>query len=393
MLFGSPVAFAAPEVKTYTPGQLQSYLGLDFLYGNGYYDDSGTGKTLYNSSDYLYVMQIPFGARYSFNDSWAFGAEVQIGASESKTSDPIYKGTRSNSTLNEISIFTDFLLIENPIELIPELKFTNNLEKISETTDDVMTSEGVMSATAALRAQQQFGSFIVFGRLGYTYRSGGRSQLLPYSVAFAYSTPTYKMFGVEVSGFQSVSDDKDKDNSVLRNATISRTEAGVRRFYSINPSMTDVSVFANLNFKEKWKIDFNLGYIVAGTSYAQGIHGGLVLGYNFDLARKIKVEAPAYSLPIDKDSQISTDKEIENFKEEVNDGVDQELFKPTPTPKPVPKNQNPPPSKIKEKSSGFTSSQAPQKRPLTELEEELDGGTTTPNKSPDMKVKLRREKK
>ena len=327
-------AFSAPQVKTYKYGELQTYLAADFLYATQSFDDSGSTQSVARSGDYFYVLEMPIGVRYSLSDYWAVTTELQFAASESKTSDPLYRATRNNSTFNEIRFGTDFLIKENPIELIPEFELILPLEKYDNSTDFAMTSEGVMQITAALRTQQKFGHFVTFGRLGYTYRAGGRSSLVPYSVAMAIDSGK-TLYGAELAGFQSISNDQDKNNALARQTTITKVEAGVRRFYSINPSGTDLNLFMNMNLSNKWKLDFNFGYTILGTSYSQAPHVGTMLTMNWDLFQPEK-NSRQISAPLDPESQLSTEKNIEHFKEEVQDGVDQDIFKPQPTPKPVP---------------------------------------------------------
>lgn len=334
---GSPSALAgvsdSPQVTTYKNGELQSYLGANFLYATSSFDSSGGQKSLYSSGDYYYVLQAPIGARYSITDNWAMSAALQIGAAESKTSDPLYVATRTNSTVNQIMIGTDFLMMEAPIELIPEFEFIYNLENIDKNSDVVMTSEGVMQVTADMKAQQKFGRFIFLGKLGYTYRGGGRSHLIPFSLAGAVDFEK-SILGLELSGFQSVTNDQDKGNTVLRDGSVLRTEAGVKRFYSINPSALDATVFFNYDWSEAIQINLNAGYILAGSNFAQGFHVGTMLTFNWDLNHKQAVRIYPVSAPLNQDSQLSSDKDVDMFKEEVHDGVDQKIFKPEPTPKP-----------------------------------------------------------
>ncbi|MBL7670064.1 MAG: hypothetical protein JNM39_06230 [Bdellovibrionaceae bacterium] len=369
-------ALSAPQIKSYRQGQLKTYFGADFFYATQSFDGSGNSGALTSSGDYYYLLEMPLGIRYSFNDSWAFDLAGIFAAAESKTSDITYKATRSNSSLNGVYFGTDFVLMRSPFELIPELDVIYPLEKYDTTTDYVMTSEGVLQATGALRIQHSFGAFLMFGRLGYTYRAEGRSSLLPYSIAGAYDTGS-TAFGLAVSGFQSLSTDQDQAKPLLRNTTISRVQGGARKFYSIEPSMVDLSLFLNMEISPRWSLDFNGGYDVAGTSYAQGPHGGMTLTINWDLFQKKGTGSQDISAPLTPESRLSTEKDIQMFKEEVQDGVDQKLFQARPTPIPEPPAQ---------KSPAKNSIQKSNSRPTKEqLQQELD--------ETEMKIKLKRKRR
>lgn len=387
----APNALAAPHVKTYNDGEIQFYLATEFLYGNGTFDGDGRSKSLNSGSDYLYLLQNPFGVRYSFTDSWAANLEGQFAYAESKSSDATYRATRSNSLFNQIRLATDFLLFENPIEIIPELELIVPLEKIDPDKDIVPTSEGVMQTTAALRAQQKFGSFVTFGRLGFTFRGEGRSNLLPYSLAGAFDTGS-TLVGLDLTGFQSMSNDKDKNNQAAREDFPVRTMAGVKRFYGVNPNMLDATAFANFTISPKFSFDINAGYILMGTNYAQGIHVGTVLTFSFD--PKASKAAPRV-LPPPPPPALSDEGAVEHFSEEVKDGVDQKIFKaePTPAPKLVP------PAKLKRKgpSSRRKNVSAPSQnlgkkrtlklnsKPDSELQQSLD--------ETEMKIELKKKKR
>lgn len=369
-------ALATPQVKTYRQGQLKTYFGTDLFYATQSFDGSGNSGALTASGDYYYILEMPLGIRYSFNDSWAFDLAAIFGAAESKTSDLTYKATRSNSTLNGVYLGTDFVLMRSPFEIIPELEVLYPLEKYDTTTDYVMTSEGVLQATGALRLQHNFGAFLMFGRLGYTYRAEGRSSLMPYSLAAAYDTGQ-TAFGLAVSGFQSLSTDQDQSKPLLRNTTISRVQGGARKFYSIEPAMVDLSLFLNMKISPRWSLDLNGGYDVAGTNYAQGAHGGMNLTVNWDLFPKKGAAPSDVSAPLTHESNLSTEKDIQMFKEEVHDGVDQNLFQARPTPKPPPPAPTP---------AGKTSVQKSNKRPTKEqLQQELD--------ETELKIKLKRQRR
>lgn len=380
-------ALSAPQVKSYRKGQLKTYFGGDLFYATNSFDSSGNSGALTANGDYYYILEMPLGIRYSFNDSWAFNLAAIFGAAESKTSDLTYKATRSNSTLNAVHFGTDFVLMRSPFELIPELDVVYPLEKYDTTTDYVMTSEGVLQTTGALRIQQNFGAFLMFGRIGYTVRAEGRSSLLPYSVAAAYDTG-HTAFGLAVSGFQSLSSDKDQPNPFLRNTTISRVQGGARKFYSIEPSMLDLGLFLNMEISPRWSLDLNGGYDVTGTNYAQGAHGGMTLTINWDLFTTKEALSSEMSAPITPESKLSTEKDIQMFKEEVQDGVDQKLFQARPTPKPgevapadkqssARKN-----GKIESKSSVKKSNKGPSRE---QLQQELD--------ETELKIKLKRKRR
>lgn len=327
------------------------------------------------------------------SDQWAVNLGLQFGLAESESNDPTFGAVRANSAINELHFGTDFILMSHPFELIPEIQIAYPLEKYDVTTDDVMTSEGALQATAAIRLQYNSGSFLTFGKLGYTYRAEGRSSLLPYSIAAAYDTG-HTLFGLDISGFESITSDLDGKAPLTRVTAVNRVEAGANRFFSIDPSATDAALFLNMDITPRWSLDLNGGYIFAGANYPQGIHAGATITINWDLYPSNQSHRPSpieMSAPVSESSKLSTEKEINSFEEQVQDGVDQNLFKARPTEKPKPPPIQQPKPNIKPvkppvwMKRGTPAKSGKRKINKKSLQEELD--------ETEMQIKLRRQRR
>jgi hypothetical protein len=276
---------------------------------------------------------------YGLSDAINLYGGLNIGNSQSKGSD----ATRTNSSVNNIIAGAEFLIPMDGFQLIPEVSGLADLEKLSDTQDSVMNSEVSNELTGKLNVQMALRDFLLFGYGGYNYRTGGRSQLFLWGVNGELALSKFTLGG-EIFGFQSVSDDVDKGTpaEANRDAFRLRVNGGSARFYSVNPSVVDSNVYLKSKISDQFDFWLAAGLPVVGNNYANGYHAeaGLRFLIGDHVARRLHHRA--VSVPVDDSARLSTDKKVDRFQEDTNDGVDQRIFKPTPTA--VPKAVKPAPT-------------------------------------------------
>ena len=163
-------------------------------------------------------------------------------------------------------------------------------------------------------------------------------------------------FGGEVFGFQAITDDKDKGaaNEALRDALRSRVNGGSAKFYTTNPSVTDSNIYLKIGFSQDFLLWVAGGIPLLGNNYSNGPHAEAGLRWTFGNPSYTRARKKVISIPVGETSRLITEKKVETFREDTNDGVDQRIFKATPTAPerraPVAKPAYaPPPEEIKEK--------------------------------------------
>jgi hypothetical protein len=338
ILLSSVGALALDNYKEFKRDTWDFQVGTNYFSSEANYDSGGKNQSLASGAKYT-LLDLNFETRYIPRRDLSFFAMGNIGNSESDNT----VAKRSNSTFNELMAGMDFVAYSGAFDLIPEFGLVVPFEKVDLNSDSSLNSEGVFQLWGRLIAQKEFTAHIRgYGWGGIQYRGEGRSFLLPWGLGMQFKLPRIRLGG-ELFGSQSISDDKDKGtgSELTRTAYINQVDAGSLKFYSINPSLIDTSLYATFLMTPKWSLQVNGGMTVAGANAAAGFHLGGFLRYSFDMAEGY-AEKPFVSvesaLPLERsnmykpeDTSISSEKKVKKFKEDTNDGVSQEAFKARPT--------------------------------------------------------------
>ncbi len=269
-------SWALDNYKEYRRDHWDFDAATDYFYSEANYPSGGGSKNL-DSGNHYSLLDFTFGTRYVPRRNWAVFGWGKVSNAESKNS----VATRSNSTFSEAAVGFDFLVYNDLFQLIPEVIAVMPTEKIDPASDTVFNSEGVLEVHSRLIAQKDFGLLRGYGWLGFNYRAEGRSFLMPWGVGAHWKMNRLRL-GAELFGYQSVTDDTDK-NSILRTAYVNGVNAGSMKFYSANPSIVDTQFYATWLLNQKWSLQANGGMTVMGTNSAAGFHVGGFIRYSFDL--------------------------------------------------------------------------------------------------------------
>lgn len=337
ILLTSVSALALDNFKEYRRDIWDFQAGINYFSSEANYDSGGKNQSLASGAKYT-LLDLTFESRYTPRRDLSFFAMGNVGNSESDNT--IAK--RTNSTFNELTAGVDFLAYDELFQLIPEFGLVVPFESVDMNADSSLNSEGVLQLWGRLIAQKDFSKFRGYGWAGVQYRGDGRSFLLPWGIGAQLKVPRVRL-GAELFGSQSISDDQDKgtNKELTRTAYINQVDAGSMKFYSINPSLIDTSVYATFMINPKWSIQGNGGMTVAGNNAAAGFHIGGFIRYSYDMTEGyvekpyVPVQSP---LPQERsqmykpeDTSISSEKKVKSFREDTNDGVSQEAFKARPT--------------------------------------------------------------
>lgn len=341
LIFATCTSFSVPALaldnyKEYKRDHLDVEASTNFFYSEANYPKDGGSPANLLSGNHFQVLDATFSARYVPRRTWSLFGWGNVATAESKDS----ISTRSNSSLSEAGIGADFLMYSEAFQLIPEVALVMPFENIDPASDNVANSEGVTEFRSRLIAQMDLNGTRPYGWLGFNYRSDGRSFLMPWGVGLQFKMTRFQL-GAELFGYQSVSD--DTNNTALRTSYISGVQAGSLKFYSQNPSLMDTQIYGTWNVSRKWSLQANGGVTLMGSSNAAGYHVGGFIRYSFDFTegysqgddyQPVDSSVPqGRSQMYDRSDNISSEK-TRRFKEETDDGVDQNLFRPQPTKKP-----------------------------------------------------------
>lgn len=322
-------ALALDNYKEFKREHLDVELGTQYFYSDANYTSTGSSQKL-TGENYYHLLDLKMEARYVPRRDWSLFAWGNVGNSESK--DALV--TRANSELSEMAAGFDFMMYSGWFQLVPEVMVVVPLEKVEPTSDTVLNSEGVVQVQSRLIAQKDFGVTHLYGWLGFNYRSEGRSFLMPWGVGAQFRYSRFH-WGAEVFGSESVTEDSG-ENSALRAAYINAANAGSFKFYSADPSIVDSQLYAGWMFTRSLKVSLQGGMTLGGLNAASGFHFGGVIRYSFDLSggavgapdlAPISSDVPVYRSNMYEESDVSSERKVRRFREALEDGIDQNLFK------------------------------------------------------------------
>ncbi|MFN9067409.1 MAG: hypothetical protein ACK5V3_09285, partial [Bdellovibrionales bacterium] len=280
------------------------------------------------------LIDIPVGLRYGLNKTWGFESEIKASYAKSDSNTPLTGGERTNSAIHEARIATDFYIPLENFDLIPELEFVFPFNDINTNSDDVLLNEGATSLTGKLHLQTEFGAMDLFGFLGYEVRGDGRSHLLPWSAALGRVAGSW-FFGGRVFGFQSLTEDNDTNQRLLRQSYIERVNGGAARFFGVNPNSISAEALLFWQVNRAWQMQLRAGLDLAGENYSKGIFSGLSLVMDFGtMPRSARRKGPPKDEPLKRarSAEIAVEPDSVDFKEDTQaTGDEQEYFDPPPT--------------------------------------------------------------
>lgn len=323
---GAQVPLYDEAGRTYLHHSWQFDLQTTYYQATANYTKDG-GKFDSLPSGYGYqLLDFDMGARWIPLTNWGVYASTRVSNAESK--DLIT--TRRNSSFTQAVLGTDYLMNSSSrkYELIPDFSLTLPMERIDTQSDEVLNREGAIEATARLISRAHWGRFSPFAFIGFTYRDEDRSSLLPYGLGSELQFTGWALGG-EIRGYETVIKDKYTNDRIKREV-IAPQNGGALHYYAVDPSLLETNIWMRTRFMESWSFKFGGGTSLTGAATSAGWNVFAGLSYSFQPSSS---QAPSYPLKKEEDPI--------RFKEETNDGVNQDLFRPPPPPEPPPEVKTP----------------------------------------------------
>lgn len=289
------------------------------------------------SGNYYQILDITPRVRWGVMQDLGLYGGVNVGSAES--SDPLT--TRKNSTLSRVDLGVDYLLwTADMMELIADFNYSHAPEKVSRNTDLVMNSDGASEIHPKMIARFDLDWMQPFLQGGINFRTEGFSTLFTYRAGseFRYSDLS---LGVVLQGYMSIRNDENTDQAFARDTISGRVNAGSKRFFGVNPNLHELEGYLNYAFSSDLGFRTFADYTLAGANTAKGFTVGVALNWVFgDSLQAARVKhkqerrqevSPRYEPPAQP--AMSRDPNPKEFKEDTEDGVNQEYFKIVPAKK------------------------------------------------------------
>ncbi|MNT01642.1 hypothetical protein D3C72_1361170 [compost metagenome] len=324
------------------------------------FNSSGKSESLPSGNTYS-LWDTTLETRYTPRRTYSIFGSLNIANSQAKDS----VATRKNSSITDALLGMDFFMYSGTVDLIPEATIDIPFQAIDAEADDALNSEGVMQVSGRMNVQKDLRPLKLYGYLGFTYRGDGRSFLLPWGSGFEYKATRRWLFGAELFGYQSMTDDKDTGDELNRNSHINTVNAGSMAFYSVNPDVIDSKVFLQYRITRPLTFGFDAGMTLAGKNMADGYHIGGFFRYTFDLTEGYVQPPPT---PTPAPSPVpSSRSNMYKSSDQIGAETDTKKFKATPqapkvTRKPKPAQQMAPVEDFTVQLKGPTKKTKPQRR-------------------------------
>lgn len=323
-------AYAESNLRRYGAGRFDFEIGVDYFKSAANFQSDAT-KSALPSGNYLQSINVVSEARYVLFDSLALSVGAAVNSVE--TNDNLSK--RANSSLSHIYIGGDYHLMNRESwEMFFEASYSQAMEKVDVAADSALNSDGANEIKAAVGGLLKWGYLVPFGKVGLNYRTEGLSTLMTYTAGMEIKFESFA-FGGLVNGSMTVKDDDKTNQAFERDILTGRVNAGSKKYYSVNPNLTDSEIYAKFSFDNNLSAKVFGGYTIIGSNTAEGFHGGAAISWGFGGSPGPTQEFIFSDSPkkpsrnqLKKPKPIAVDPSEQGFKEDVNDGVNQDYFKP-----------------------------------------------------------------
>lgn len=319
-------AYADEIFHSYRQGRADFGISVDYFKTTANFGSDGSKNELL-SGNYLQNIDINIGARYVLFDDWALYANTKIGSSES--TDAI--STRKNSSVSQVLLGTDYQLFNTGFwSSTVDFSYTQAVEKVSPTTDNVLNNDGANEVKGLITTGLDFDGLVPFVQVGMKYRTEGLSSLLLYGGGAELRLNLVTLGGM-VRGFTTLKADENTDRPFVRDVITNQVDAGSRKYDSINPALLNAELYFKYIFDRDLSFKTFGAYTVMGTNTAVNFQVGAALNWGFgsdaNRPKSTSSKRSAVRKPMPKNT-LSVDPTEKGFKEDTNDGVNQDYFKP-----------------------------------------------------------------
>ncbi len=336
VLMSSINLYAAKPYQVFKEGQFDLDIETQYYKSTANFDADGK-KTDLATGNYYQIIDFSSAVRWGFSDNLGFKVGFNVGNAESSN----FIATRTNSVFNRIDIGVDYMLLDtSTFQMFAELMYSHSLEKVSQSGDQVLSSNGASEIKPTLYARMDFDDFYPFAYIGANARGEELSTLLTYGGGGEFRFESFGL-GAAINGFTSVKDDKYTNQALVRDNVTTNVNGGSKKYFSINPSLLSSEFFVNFAIVDEAFIKLYAIYDVAGSNMSQGLGGGAQVTILFDglFGGGSGSGSGSSNGSSGGSSSKSKPRSVERpqkpkptlpgqFQEDTQDGVNQDYFKP-----------------------------------------------------------------
>ncbi len=325
LLTFSEESLANNPYQVFKKNRIDFDIKTNYFKSEANFTSDGSQQSLFRSNSFQNI-DVTSSVRWELIEDLGLIGGFNIASSES--SDAL--STRKNSTLNRIDLGADYLFWNSDIhEAFVRLMSSYSLEKIELNTDSVLNSDGATEIKPEVVIRFNFGGLYPYASGGLNYRSNGLSMLATYAAGIEARFSEIGL-GAAILGRTSIKDDDQTNSASVRDILNNRVNAGSKKYFAVNPNSTDLEL--NLNFSASDNLLFKLfgGYTLLGSNSAVGYNAGIAVNFNYGEKNQVRsVHKKKNKLQSNENlNTISREPTPNDFKEDTNDGVNQEYFKP-----------------------------------------------------------------
>jgi hypothetical protein len=261
-------------------------LNTEYFSSTQNYNRYGDSVPLFITNGNYTNITTTLDASFDLEGNFVIGGGVDLGVASTKTATPpitIEDVTFNNSQITNAHFFGQYFFDYDRFRIVPEVKGsltfqTINLSDIFNTSP--LTQEYTNTAQAGAWAIVNFGSLRGWGYLGFKYQDDNRANLMPWEAGLLWRNHNLLLAG-SFDGYQTVVNDTySNTNPYIRETRIDYADGGSFRYYSTNPSVTEVKVIGGYAFENNIIVTVGYGATISGTETALGstVYGGISFG-------------------------------------------------------------------------------------------------------------------
>lgn len=316
ILLGTSLASAKgyDSYRTFRTKPISVHMDVQYYKTEANFDADGSRASLPSGHSFQ-IIDITPSLRWQFSEL-AFMGGINIANSESE--DTLYN--RKNSIINRVDLGAEYLFMQDVwYRFFGRLSYSHPLESIDNNGDQVLTSDGAYEVHPEAILNLDFeGDFYSFLKAGFLLRGQGLSGLATYGVGAAYKFSSYGV-GVSVLGGLTVKNDDYTQDAAYRNNLNNRVDGGSKIFNAINPNYHNLEFDFNFSFAQQSSVKIFAGTNLIGSNTSAGYYVGANIAWVLDYNPDFGSSSPS---PRRQKSPEPL------FKENTDDGVDQNYFKP-----------------------------------------------------------------
>lgn len=284
LIIGQGQAFAAQPLPFSTAplleGELITGISTSYLSSRSNFDHQGARIDLSGENSFRSVEASLF-ARYGLLPKLSLGLSLPYVMNEAVGRTTVASPPRSYATdssgLGDARLEAQYEVLTTPARAYAEasvdVPFYSRLNDTAWGQYDPATStplgNGVVAGTLGVRLERELVRNTIGGvRLGYTYRNGGFSSLLPYETYMSYSTQRGVFLKLGLWGYTSLSAD-EYSGRVPPNLPAARSQvrlAGSNIYNTIDPSSLQAQGFLGTHLGKTVMLHGGLLYPLSGTN-------------------------------------------------------------------------------------------------------------------------------